>query len=82
LQLLGHKDVATAITFRLTWLQVKRILYGSKVIDIAKGKNSVEVSNGVELIAVLETLKSACELGELDQQISVSADAVRARFKK
>ena len=61
---------------------VIQLRYGSKVIDIAKGKNSVEVSNGVELIAVLETLKSACELGELDQQISISADAVKARFKK
>ena len=61
---------------------VIQLRYGSKVIDIAKGKNSVEVSNGVKLIAVLETLKSACELGELDQQISGAADAVRARFKK
>ena len=31
---------------------------------------------------MLETLKSGCELGELDQQISGAADAVRARFKK
>ena len=61
---------------------VIQLRYGSKVIDIAKGKNSVEVSNGVELIAVLETLKSTCELGELDQQISSAADAVRARFIK
>ena len=49
---------------------------------MANGKNSVEVSNGVELIAVLETLKSACQLDALDQQISGAADAVRARFKK
>ena len=61
---------------------VIQLRYGSKVIDIAKGKNSVEVANGVELIAVLETLKSACELGELDQQISGAADAVKARFVK
>jgi hypothetical protein len=40
--------------------------------------DSTEVSNG----AVLETLKSACELGELDQQISGAADAVKARFRK
>ena len=53
-----------------------------EVINIAKDKNSVEVANGVELIAVLETLRSACELGELDQQISGAADAVRARFIK
>ena len=61
---------------------VIQLRYGSKVIDIAKGKNSVEVSNGAELISVLETLKSACELGELDSQIGSAADAVRARFAR
>ena len=61
---------------------VIQLRYGSKVIDIAKGKNSVEVSNGVELITVLETLKVAVETGELDQQMSVAADAVKARFAK
>lgn len=61
---------------------VIQLRYGSKVVDIAKGKNSVEVSNGAELITVLETLKSACELGELDQQISSAAEAVKARFRK
>ena len=61
---------------------VVQLRYGSKVIDLAKGKNSVEVSNGADLITVLGTLKTACELGELDQQISVAADAIRVRFKK
>jgi hypothetical protein len=35
-----------------------------------------------ELALVLETLKIAVESGELDQQISIAADAVKARFKK
>ena len=61
---------------------VIQLHYGSKAIDFAKGKNSVEVSNGAELIAVMETLKTAVETGELDQQISSAADAVRARFGK
>lgn len=61
---------------------VVQLRYGSKVIDFAKGKNSVEVSNGAELITVLETLKTAVENGELDQQISSAAEAVKARFKK
>jgi len=61
---------------------VIQLRYGSKVIDIAKGKNSVEVSNGAELIAVLETLKSAVASGELDAQITAAAEAVKARFGK
>ncbi len=61
---------------------VIQIRYGSKVIDFAKGKNSVEVANGTELISVLETLKTAVEAGELDAQIEAAADVVKARFKK
>ena len=61
---------------------VIQLRYGSKVIDIAKGKNSVEVANGTELIAVLEMLRSACELGELDSAINSASEAVRARFAK
>ncbi len=40
------------------------------------------VANGTELISVLETLKSAVEAGELDQQIEAAADVVKARFVK
>ena len=34
-----------------------QLFYGNKVIDLAKGKNAVEVSNGEELIAVLLKLQ-------------------------
>ena len=61
---------------------VIQLRYGSKVVDFAKGKNSVEVSNGVELISVLSALKTAVESGELDAQITAAAEAIRARFGK
>lgn len=56
--------------------------YGAKVIDLAKGKNGVEVGNGAELVSALETLKSAVTGGELDTQIEAAAGAVKAGFKK
>lgn len=59
-----------------------QLRYGSKTIEFAKGKNSVEVSSGAELITVLETLKTAVESGEIDTQIETAANAVAARFKK
>ena len=61
-----------------------QLRYGSKVIQFnAKGdKNAIEVSDSAELISVLQTLKTAVENGELDQQISVAADLVKARFQK
>jgi len=61
---------------------VVQLRYGSKVIQFnAKGdKNAIEVSDSAELLSVLQTLKTAVENGELDQQIGVAADLVKARF--
>lgn len=59
-----------------------QIFYGNKVIDLAKGKNAVEVANGVELIAVLLKLQEAVLDGTLDSQIEQAADSVKARFAK
>lgn len=56
--------------------------YGSKVVDLAKGKSAIEVGNGAELVSVLETLKTAVADGELDAQIEAVAGAVKAGFKK
>ena len=60
-------------------LQVK---YGAKVIDISKGKNSIEISDGHHLIKTLETLREAVISGELDSQIEIAANTVKGRFKK
>jgi hypothetical protein len=59
-----------------------QIFYGNKVIDLAKGKNAVEVSNGEELISTLIKLQELVLDGSLDGQIEVTADSVKARFKK
>jgi len=58
-----------------------QVRYGPRVIELAKGKNSVEVGNGEELQAVLKTVKTAVEAGELDAQIDAASAAVRERFK-
>jgi hypothetical protein len=60
-------------------LQVK---YGSRVLEFAKGKNAIEVNSADELINALTTLKNSIELGELDSQLNLAADAVKERFKK
>lgn len=58
-----------------------QLFYGNKVIDLAKGKNAVEVSNGDELISTLLKLQEAVLDGALDAQIAVTADTVKARFR-
>ena len=57
-----------------------QVRYGTRVLELAKGKNSIEVGTGSELLAVLETVKKSVELGELDTQIEAASAAVRERF--
>ena len=59
-----------------------QVRYGTRVLELAKGKNSIEVANGDELLSVLETVKRCVEAGELDAQIDAASNAVRARFAK
>ena len=58
------------------------IKYGTKVIEIAKGKPSIEVTTQEKLISTLELVKKAVEAGELDQQIDQASGALRSNFKK
>jgi hypothetical protein len=59
-----------------------QLRYGSRVIDFAKGKNAIEVTDSDELIQVLTKLRDAVLGGELDAQIEIASESVRARFKK
>ena len=59
-----------------------QLFYWNKLIDLAKGKNAVEVSSADELITTLEKLQELVLDGTLDSQISVAADSVKARFSK
>jgi len=58
------------------------VRYGTKVIELAKGKHSVEVENELALVKALETIKSAVEQGELDTQIEAASGALKLGFKK
>jgi hypothetical protein len=59
-----------------------QVRYGTRVLELAKGKNSIEVGSGTELLAVLETVKKCVEVGELDAQIDAASNTVRGRFVK
>jgi hypothetical protein len=58
------------------------IKYGTRVLELAKGKHSIEVGSADELIKALEVVKQAVELGELDQQLEQASGSVRKSFKK
>ncbi len=57
------------------------IRYGSKVLELAKGKAAVEVASPDDLIKALEAVRWAVEAGELDQQIEAASGALKAGFR-
>lgn len=58
------------------------IRYGSKVIEINKGKNAVELASVDELLPTLEIIKQAVEEGSLDAHIDAVSNKLRSGFKK
>ncbi len=59
-----------------------QVRYGTRVLELAKGKNSIDVGTNAELLSVLDTVKKCVELGDMDTQIDAASAAVRARFVK
>lgn len=56
--------------------------YGSKPIELAKGKNAIEVGSLEDLVAALEAVKEAVVVGELDSHIEQASGSLRAAFAK
>ena len=58
------------------------VRYGSKTLELSKGKNAIELSSGEELLSTLSMLKDAVIAGELDDAITNASDNLRAGFLK
>jgi hypothetical protein len=58
------------------------VRYGSKTLELSKGKNAIELSSGEELLSTLSMLKDAVIAGELDDAITNASDNLRAGFSK
>jgi hypothetical protein len=58
------------------------VRYGTRVIELSKGKWAVEVGSDKDLLPVLETLKAAVLAGELDTQIEAASVKLRSGFGK
>ena len=57
------------------------IHYGSRALELQKGKTAVEVGAADNLIKVLDTMIAAVQNGELDTQIASASSRVREGFK-
>jgi hypothetical protein len=58
------------------------VRYGSKTLELAKGKNAIELGSQDELIETLELLQKAVINGELDEAINNPSEKLRAGFAK
>ena len=57
------------------------IKYGSKVIELAKGKTAVQAETLDQIIEVLKSLKLATSNGELDLHLTQASELIRKKFK-
>lgn len=58
------------------------INYGSKQIELQKGKTAIDVGGVNNLVTVLDTVIAAVKNGELDVQIESASSKLRDGFKK
>jgi hypothetical protein len=58
------------------------IFYGSKTLELAKGKTAIEVSDSKQLVSVLDTVITATQNAELDVLIEAASVKLRDGFKK
>ena len=56
--------------------------YGTRVLELAKGKSAIEVGERRHLAPTIEALKQAVAAGEVDTQLTAAGDEVGQRFTK
>ncbi len=57
------------------------VFYGSKVLELAKGKTAIEASNLENVIEILGLLKREAEMGTFDTAIEAASLQLRSRFE-
>ena len=58
------------------------IFYGSKTLELAKGKTAIEITDNKQLVSVLDTVIAATQNAELDVLIEAASIKLRDGFKK
>ena len=83
-----RKQVETQMSVKQWWFTTQAgklaisVRYGSRVLELAKGKFAVEVAHEIDLAITLDAIKTAVLAGELDSAIDAAATKLRAGFAK
>ena len=59
-----------------------QLRYGNRVLSFTKNRNAIMIDSLADLVETLQKIKQAIHNGELDNEISITADKLRAGFKK
>jgi len=62
-----------------TFVQIR---YGTRVLELQKGKNTIETASSDDLVKALAIVRSSVANGELDSVIEAASVKVRERFGK
>ena len=83
-----RKQVETQMQVKQWWFTTDAgklaisVRYGSKVLELEKGKYAVEVAHEKDLAKTLDVIKTAVLAGELDTQIATASVNLRKGFGK
>jgi hypothetical protein len=58
------------------------VFYGSKTLELSKGKSAIEIANPKDIAAVLDALITATLNNELDVAMEAASAKLRDGFKK
>ena len=56
------------------------VRYGARIVELSKGKNSIELENEAALLPTLDLVKKIIEAGELDEAITKVSKAVELKL--
>ncbi|MFM0225289.1 DUF6641 family protein [Paraburkholderia dipogonis] len=82
----GRRNVEVQKRVRAWWWTAENgkvcmhVRYGTKTLELAKGKTAIEIGTLDDLIPTLEMLKVAVAAGELDAQIEAVSGQMRTGF--
>ena len=83
-----RKNVETTKRVKAWWFTADNgklalcVRYGTKVLELARGKYAVEVAAEKDLVATLDLIRAAVLAGELDAAIDAAANKLKAGFGK
>ena len=56
------------------------VRYGARIIELAKGKNSIELENEAAILPTLDLIRKAAEAGELDEAITKVSKVIELKL--